>query len=77
MHLPVRVMSTNYGATEYDDYMPKLKLQTSDADVYTDDYAPSFGGKLVSFNISKHFEYSLIKSEEELGNINGVKIEDL
>ena len=62
---------------EYDDYMPKLKLQTSDADVYTDDYAPSFGGKLVSFNISKHFEYSLIKSEEELGNINGVKIEDL
>ena len=29
------------------------------------------------FSVSKHFEYSLIKTQEELGNINGVKIENV
>ena len=32
---------------------------------------------LVHFAVSKHFEYSLIKTEEELGCINGVKVKNL
>jgi hypothetical protein len=62
---------------EYDDYFPMLKYQFSDDYPYIDVYNSDYGGDLVSLNINKHFEYSLIKSEEELGCIDGVKIENL
>ena len=62
---------------EYDDYMIKNAIQGKDSDLYVDSYMPDYGGMLVHFAVSKHFEYSLIKTEEELGNINGVKVENL
>ena len=62
---------------EYDECMQKLKIQTSDADAYSYSYDADHGGYLINFNISKHFEYSLIKTEEELGKIDGVKVNNL
>ena len=62
---------------EYDDYILKMEIQNSDSDVYIDKYDANYGGRLISFEVGKHFEYSLIKTEEELGNINGVKIQNL
>lgn len=62
---------------EYDDYILKNSIQNSDADVYEDSYDPNFGGCLVSFAVNKHFEYSLIKSEAELGYIHGVTVRNL
>lgn len=62
---------------EYDDYMPKCILQSKDSDVFEDDYDCEQAGRLLQFSVSKHFEYSLIKSEEELGEINGVRVENL
>lgn len=62
---------------EYDDYMMKCGYQSSDSEKYTDIYNPDYGGNLIYFAVSKHFEYSLIKTEEELGEIDGVKISDV
>lgn len=62
---------------EYDDYIIKNSIQGKDSDVYVDPYMPDYGGMLVHFAVSKHFEYSLIKTEEELGCINGVKVKNL
>ena len=45
--------------------------------MYEDRYDPDYHVCLVSFQVSKHFEYSLIKTEEELGYINGVNVENL
>lgn len=62
---------------EYDDYCLKLAIQNKDEDIYLDEYNAEHSGELVYFVVSKHFEYSLIKTEEELGRIRGVKIENL
>lgn len=62
---------------EYDDCLIKNSIQGKDSDVYEDRYDPDYHGRLVSFEVSKHFEYSLIKTEEELGSINGVNVENL
>jgi hypothetical protein len=62
---------------EYDDYFLKLAIQNKDEDIYSDEYQAENSGELVYFEVCKHFEYSLIKNEEELGNINGVKIENV
>ena len=62
---------------EYEDYCLKLAIQNKDEDIYFDEYNADYSGKLVYFDVSKHFEYSLIKTEEELGNICGVKLENL
>ena len=64
-------------AVEYDDYCLKLAIQNKDEDIYSDEYNADHSGELVYFSVSKHFEYSLIKTEEELGSICGVKIENL
>ena len=57
---------------EYDDYLIKYSIQNTDKELFVDPYDPNFGGYLVYFSVSKHFEYSLIKTEAELGNICGV-----
>ena len=62
---------------EYEDYCLKLIIQEKDSDIYVDEYKPDKSGWLVAFKVNKHFEYSLIKTVEELGNINGVKVENL
>ena len=62
---------------EYDDYLLKNSTQNTDADVYVDNYNPDFHGYLVNFTVSKHFEYSLIKTEAELGYIHGVTVRNL
>ncbi len=62
---------------EYDDCLIKNSIQEKDDDVYFDAYNPDYHGALVSFEVSKHFEYSLIKTEAELGYIHGVRVENL
>lgn len=62
---------------EYDDYMMKLAIQNKDSDVYSYEYNADFGGRLVSFKISWHHEYSLISSPEELGSVSNVKVQNL
>ena len=62
---------------EYDDYLLKNSIQNKDEDLYFDDYNPDYAGSLVYFEISKHFEYSLIKTEEELGKVDGVVVDGL
>lgn len=62
---------------EYDEIFQKGSIQNADPDVYVNRYDANFGGALVNFAISWHHEYSLVKSPEELGNINGVKVENL
>lgn len=64
-------------AVEYDEYMLKGAIQNSDSDVYTDSYDTNYAGFLVNFRLSWYFEYSMVKTAEELGRISGVKIEDL
>ncbi len=62
---------------ECDDNATNPSIQNSDNEKYSYFYSPNHVGALVHFEISKHFEYSLIKTEKELGNINGVKVENL
>ena len=62
---------------EYDDYMMKNSIQKNDADIYTDTYDADHGGDLINFFVHKHFEYSLIKKEEELGEITGVRLRNV
>ena len=62
---------------EYDDYMLKGQIQSSDSDPFTCDYDSDYAGRLVSFQTSWHHEYSLIGSPELLGSIDGVKIQNL
>ena len=62
---------------EYDEHFLKGSIQNADPDVYVNEYDADFGGALVNFVISWHHEYSLVKSPEELGNINGVKVQNL
>ena len=64
-------------AVEYDDYCLKPAIQNKDEDIYCDAYIAERGSQLVYFEVGKHFEYSLIKTEEELGNICGVEINNL
>ncbi|MBR6739512.1 MAG: hypothetical protein IKM04_00370 [Clostridia bacterium] len=62
---------------EYDDYILKSRIQTSDSDIYEDRYDADHASVLSHFSVSKHFEYSMIKTEEELGYIHDVLVEDL
>ena len=62
---------------EYDGYMLKPAIQNKDSDVYADSYNAEYSGYLINFTIMKHFEYSLIKTVEELGSVNGVNVENL
>ncbi len=62
---------------EYDDYLIKNSIQTNDSAIYADEYTPDYHGCLVNFAVNKHFEYSLIKTEAELGYIHGVRVENL
>ena len=62
---------------ENDDYLLKQCIQGSDSQVYSDTYDTDHGGCLANFAISQHFEYSLIKTREELGKISGVTLEDI
>lgn len=62
---------------ENDPYMLKMCGQPNDDTIYTDVYDTDFGGLLVWCSINFHPEYSLIKSVEELGKIDGVTIENL
>ena len=64
-------------SVEYDDYMNKPCIQPQDSDIYTDRYDPDWCGHLVSMEVSKHFEYSMIKTEEELGSVSDVTVEGL
>lgn len=64
-------------SAEYDEYNRPERIQLKDGEkyafLYDGEYAPPF----VSFYIEKHFEYSMIKSEEELGDICGVRLENI
>lgn len=51
--------------------------QNSDAETFGFSYDPHRIGTLVRYEISKNFEYSLIKTEAELGRIDGVRVENL
>ncbi|MBQ8407810.1 MAG: hypothetical protein IJY39_02985 [Clostridia bacterium] len=62
---------------ENDEYMLKMNAQRTDSQQYSDSYDPDFGGYLVNFSISRHFEYSLIKTPEELGKVSGVHLENI
>ena len=62
---------------ENDPFMLKMNGQPNDEAIYSDHYDTDFGGLLVWCSINFHPEYSLIKSVEELGKIEGVTIENL
>ena len=62
---------------ENDPFMLKMNGQPNDEAIYSDHYDTDFGGLLVWCSINFHPEYSLIKSVEELGKIDGVTIENL
>ncbi len=62
---------------EYDDYMNKPAIQRADGEAYEDRYDPDWAGTLVSFEVCRHFEYSMIKTEEELGSISDVLVDGL
>lgn len=62
---------------EYDNVLLKRSIQQNDDDVYIDKYDPDYGGDLVLLIVRKHFEYSIIKTEEELGRIDGVTFDGL
>ena len=62
---------------EYDDYNVQLRTQNKDSDVYETEYAPDESPWLIYFDVSKHFEYSIIKREEDLGEIKGVKVDNV
>lgn len=62
---------------ETDDYLLKGHVQRTDSDIYCDSYNTDHDAALVSFEVSQHFEYSLIKTREELGRISGVTIENV
>ena len=62
---------------ESDEHMLMMKIQDNDDHVYTDGCDVNNCGFVAGFFVSKHFEYSLIKTEEELGKISGVSIENV
>lgn len=62
---------------EYDENILKMSEQKSDNQIFFDEYNPDFGGSLANFSISQHFEYSLIKTKEELGKIFDVTVENV
>ena len=62
---------------ENDSCLLKMCGQKSDSQVYCDHYDPYYGGFLVNFAISQHFEYSMIKTREELGKVSGVTLENI
>lgn len=62
---------------EYDEHMKPMTLQSYDDQKYEYKFDRSFGGRLVDVSISKHFEYSLIQKEEDLGRIDGVNIKNV
>jgi hypothetical protein len=62
---------------EYDDYMNKPCIQRTDEEIYTDRYDTAWAGQLVSFEVSKHFEYSMIKSAEALGSVSDITVDGL
>ena len=64
-------------AVEFDDYNFNMETQRKNADIYENNYDLNSYASLVHFEISYHGEYSLIQKEEELGEINGVNIENL
>ena len=62
---------------ETDDYLLRGHIQRTDSDVYCDRYNTDYDAALVSFEISQHFEYSMIKTREELGRIDRVLLENI
>lgn len=62
---------------EYDECNLRMLTQGKDADVYENEYDLNGCAWLINFDVSKHFEYSLIKTEEELGEVDGVSVENL
>ena len=64
-------------SVEYDANVLPPRIQTSDEDKYVYEYSADTNNDLVSFVVQKHFEYGLIKSEEELGCISDITIENV
>lgn len=62
---------------ELDARMLPLKIQCSDNEKYSYDGKSDVNCDIVSFNTEKHFEYSLIKSEDKLGRISDVTVENV
>lgn len=64
-------------AAEYDDVNRPERIQRKDGETYAYVYDAAFMQPFVMFCIQKHFEYSMIRKEEELGSIRGVRLENL
>lgn len=62
---------------EYDDYIRTNYTQQRGDEIYTHRYDPDFTGWFVKFEVHKHFEYSMIKTEEELGEIRDIYLENI
>ena len=60
---------------EFDEYNRAPLIQQTDEQVYRYDYDPDFACPFIAFQVEKHFEYSMIRTEEELGSIRGVRLE--
>ena len=62
---------------EFDEYNCPPRIQQADGEVYRYEYDAEFSCPFIAFLIEKHFEYSMIQREEELGSISGVLLEDI
>lgn len=62
---------------EFDANLPYSKIQKSDDDIYCYDGKFEANSYIVNFRTEKHLEYSLIKSEEELGYISDITVENV
>lgn len=63
--------------TEYDDYNRVECIQRRDGEAYNYTYDADYTPPFVMFCIEKHFEYSMIQREEELGCIRGVRLKNI
>ena len=64
-------------SVEYDENILPSRNQTKDEDKYVYGYSTDINNYLVWFSVQKHFEYSFIKSEEELGYISDITVENV
>lgn len=60
---------------EFDANLPYSKIQKSDDDMYCYDGKHKVNSYIVNFLTEKHFEYGIIKSEDELGYISDITVE--
>ena len=62
---------------EYDDYNRPPRIQTADGEMYSYEYDAEFACPFAACLIEKHFEYSMVSKEEDMGGICGVRFENI